>query len=162
MAKVTVHGFTALAHRVQRWGVQAMMDEVVATVADTLVDDMRQTVSSTATGKDWVTDSQGRTLSQMFNPASKRYGSHDGRIDSGNMFDKIRASQKVLNNTEVVYEVGWPEGSPEYFRAQEYGFRHWITGQHIQGMNALASAKDIGADLLQIELNKAVRDMLRG
>lgn len=162
MAKVDVTGFNSIAHSLGRWGVRARVEEAVRRVAESAVENIQETIDTSHTGKNWVADKSGRTLSQRFDPNSTRYGSHDGRVHSGAMRRSVDSTPESVSDTEIVYKVGWVEGTPLYAEYQEYGFRHWITNEQILGMNSLATSRDIAANTLLSELNKAAIDILRG
>lgn len=64
------------------------------------------------------------------------------RVDTGSMRDDIGGRVYRSKRNTISGEVGWINGSESYYKYQEYGFTHWITGQYITGMGALRSAKE--------------------
>lgn len=110
---------------------------------------MRDTVENTGTDKTWSRSWKGRSSSGR------------GRVDTGKMRDSIDSEVEVIGDKEVVGRVGWLKGSPEYTKFQEYGFRHWITGQTIAGMFATREGAEQGFDELLSNLEKAARRVFK-
>lgn len=79
-----------------------------------------------------------------------------GRVVTGEMRDEISVQQYSKPN-KVGGFVGWIEGTPEYARWQELGFRHYISGEMVEGMRALLSAKEEVWDEFRKECEDCVK-----
>lgn len=101
------------------------MEETTEFAKEAIVD----VVETSGTDREWSRPWYGRT------------GSGRGRVDTGEMRDAVKA--QTSNAGDVIYgNVGWLDGDPEHARFQELGFRHYLTGQMIEGMHALSSVRD--------------------
>lgn len=77
-----------------------------------------------------------------------------GRVETGNMRDKVQSRMEKVTPREVSGRFGWLD--PElYFQLQERGFNH-VGGGQVEGMYALTDAfEETTADLLP-ELRRIV------
>ena len=84
----------------------------------------------------------GKTWHHAWKP-SGRTGSTPGRDDTGLMKRSVDGPETVtaLPNGATGF-LGWPEGSPEYFRHQENGFRNVLIQVDVEEMHALRDAAD--------------------
>lgn len=80
-----------------------------------------------------------------------------GRVDTGAMRDAVtgKVTEKSPDSATAVF--GWVEGSPEYAKYQEYGFKH-RGGVDVEGMYALT---DAGEEVMD-DLKEDLRSRLRG
>lgn len=80
-----------------------------------------------------------------------------GRVDKGTMRDAVtgKVTDKTTDSATAVF--GWVEGSPEYAKYQEYGFKH-RGGVDVEGMYALTDAREEVVD----DLKEDLRSRLRG
>lgn len=119
--------------------VRAVLESNLTEGANT----MRQNIETRGTGKTWSRAWGGRG----------RTASTPGRVDSGAMVGDVQGVVTSETPGRVVGELGWPEGSPEYYRHQEHGFRHVLTQEDVTEMRALRDAAD--------ETTPAILDGLR-
>lgn len=137
-SSVTLSGFAELEARLDP---QRLMDQIQDIAEESLADgkrDMEASIKSRGTGKTWQ------------KPWGGRAGSFPGRVDSGDMLDAVEGRVTRRTTTRVEGILGWPDGSPDYFRFQEAGFRHIMAGADVAGMMALRDASDsMRADLLE-------------
>lgn len=64
-----------------------------------------------------------------------------GRVVTGEMRDEVRAQQS-RGKDSVTGLLGWLEGTPMYAKFQELSFQHYLTGKTVEGMYALANARE--------------------
>lgn len=83
------------------------------------------------------------------------------RNDTGKMRDSVDARVYVSKRNTVSAEVGWRPGSPKYFRAQEYGFEHNLTGNDIAGMFALREGKEAMFEVIADRIEQDVREYFK-
>lgn len=92
---------------------------------------MVHSIETRGTGREWQ------------HPWGGRAGSMPGRDDTGEMKGAVEGPETVTDTgTRVTGYLGWAEGTPEYFRHQEYGFRNILTGTYVEEMRALRDATD--------------------
>lgn len=80
-----------------------------------------------------------------------------GRVDTGQMIDDVNATMVKDDGTTKSVSFGWTDNSDGYYLAQEYGFTHYLSGKRIEGMNAMADAKDEQ----DAKFRSTVRDIIR-
>lgn len=125
--------FTGLEAIERRMNPQNTMDRIEAAVddaAETGKQVMREAIETRGTGKTWKSPWFGRT------------GSYPGRVDQGDMLKDVIGRVTARTSTYVRGLVGWTKGSPLYYRLQNEGFRHVLTGESVEGMMALRDAGD--------------------
>ena len=88
---------------------------------------------------------------------SARSASIPGRDDTGAMKNAVVGEVIEVNAFRVKGVLGWPEGSPEYFRLQENGFYHRLSQEDVPGMRALRDAADNTRSKLVVELIDLIR-----
>lgn len=82
------------------------------------------------------------------------------RIDTGLMKGSVSSSKPAVEGTTVFAEFGWGVGGTEvrdYFKYQEYGFRHAGSGKDIPPMHALTGAFLEVWERFKGRLSRAVR-----
>lgn len=119
------------------------MEDTVEFTKNVIVD----TIENTGTDKMWSRPWFGRT------------GTGRARVDTGAMRDSVDTDVNVVRNGIVEGRVGWLEGTPEYAKYQEFGFRHWITGEVIEGMHALREGAEQGTEEAVRLLDNVAKDM---
>ena len=87
------------------------------------------------------------------------YQGRRGRVVTGDMRDHFDGKVAEQNQTRVVGDLGWLESSPFYALFQEYGFRHWISGNMVEGMHALREAGDQAWDEFKKNAAICVREV---
>lgn len=92
---------------------------------------MKEAIATRGTGRTWE------------KPWGGRAGSFPGRIDTGDMQDDVNGEMLPRTTNTVSGRLGWDDNSPFYYRLQEAGFTHSITGEEIEGMMALHDAADV-------------------
>lgn len=92
---------------------------------------MREAIETRGTGKTWKTPWFGRS------------GSFPGRVDQGDMLKDVKGEVTQRTKRAVTGMVGWDENSPLYYRLQDNGFRHVLTGEDVEGMMALRDASEV-------------------
>ena len=109
---------------------------------------MVQNIETRGTGKTWE---------HAWGP-NGRAASTPGRDDTGQMKGAVEGPETVsgLPNGASGF-LGWPEGSPEYFRHQENGFYNVLIGVDVTEMRALRDA----ADETTTEVIQSVRNYAR-
>lgn len=84
-----------------------------------------------------------------------------GRIDTRNMISKVKHRVDKLRDGRARGFFGWldawNDSDDAYFTLQEGGFRHWISGEMIPGMYAIADAAEQAFLDLQARLPGAVK-----
>lgn len=105
-------------------------------------------INTSGTGRTWAYPSP-----------NGRAGSYGGRVDTGEMRDQF-GSNVEEGAGSVEGKFGWLEGTPFYFLFQEYGFRHWITGELIEGMQALREADEEAWPFFVQEADKHIQEFV--
>lgn len=77
------------------------------------------------------------------------------RIDTTKMISSVKF--KHAKSSYFYGRFGWVDVHEDYFKYQDEGFRHWISGKHIPGMFALYDA------FIQVreELKQRVEDLTK-
>lgn len=144
-------GFDSLADRFRRLTpqIREIMAESVEDGAEVWVD----VIENSGTDRQW----KGRWWSD----ATQRYrtGTGRGRIDSGHMRDSMKGEVTKVTDTEVEGRIGWGNETEEYMIYQDVGFRHFITNEHIAGMQGRREAARQGWDSLLNGLARMVRSL---
>lgn len=83
------------------------------------------------------------------------YQGRRGRVDTGIMVGAIDADSSESAGI-IEGRFGWLKGTPYYLIFQEYGFRHYITGELIEGMRALREADDQAWDEFVVSSDKCI------
>lgn len=91
---------------------------------------------------------------------STRTASIPGRDDTGQMKSDVIGEVTSASAQHVRGILGWPDGSPEYYRHQENGFFHTIAQRDVEEMNALRDASEATTDDLVVSLTRLVRETL--
>ena len=125
--------------------VETVMNDVLGEGAER----MQGYIETRGTGKRWT---------HPWGP-NGRTGSSPGRVDTGQMIREVQGEVIASDNNGVTGVLGWPEGSPEYFRHQEHGFNHVLTGEDVEEMRALRDAADATTPELMDELTKIARQL---
>lgn len=141
MASVTIKisGLAGL-ERLANFDMKGALAESVETALEAGEQAMKEAISTRGTGKTWSHPWYGRT------------GSMPGRVDQGDMLDDVRGILTKKTKREAAGNLGWDEGSPDYYRYQEEGFDHILTNETVEGMFALRDARDITENVLRSEL----------
>lgn len=115
---------------------------------------MKQMISVRGTGRSWSGD-----FGSLPHGYPGRTSSTPGRVASGNMRDSV-AWRVEMNGGKLIGEFGWTDrGKQEpYFKFQEGGFTHNITGERIAGMLALQDAGIQGREEFMRRLSAALRN----
>jgi hypothetical protein len=124
------------------------MEEAVAAGEDAMYDRID---TSGNPGKTWPTPTPGH----WENSGKKTQPTAD-RVDTGLMRKSVSSRVFVSAKNSVTGEVGWTEGSEEYFMHQEYGFKHAITGEVIEGMMALRAARETTQDVFRDRVEREI------
>lgn len=90
-------------------------------------------IETRGTGKAWK-----RTYYKKGIP---RGASRPGRVWTGEMRDAIK-KDNLRSKDVFIASFGWLDGAKDYYKAQEVGFDHNITGDHIEGMFIMQDAAD--------------------
>ena len=100
-------------------------------------DELRRLIDERGTGRTWYGD-----WGSMPHGTPGRTASKPGRNASGNMRELASFEISADTKNRVRGRFGWLGrlGSNSYVIAQDQGFRHWITGEQIQGMRAVRDA----------------------
>lgn len=67
-------------------------------------------------------------------------GDKAGRIESGEMLRRVSRTAVQNEKFSVSGDFGWVNNPERYFQYQEDGFRHYQTGEFIEGMHAVFDA----------------------
>ena len=97
-----------------------------------LTHDMEKAIQVGAESVQQVVDTSGTTKSGKA-----------GRIVTGDMRKEVDSRITQASSTMVEGEYGWLEQTPFYATLQDAGFRHWISGELVEGMFALQQSSDI-------------------
>lgn len=81
-----------------------------------------------------------------------------GRIETGRMRDAVKGSVSDKTATSATARFGWLEGSPEYAKYQEPGFKH-RGGVTVEGMYALTDAGEEVIQDAKEDLRSKLRDL---
>lgn len=106
------------------------MEDTLEFTKEVIID----TIETSGTDRQWSRSWGGRTQSGP------------GRVNTGEMRDSVDTDVIVIRNGVVEGRAGWLNGTPTYAKFQELGFRHWITGEFIEGMQSLREGAEQGAD----------------
>lgn len=135
---VQLSGFDELSRRLNP---QRLMDQIEKATEESLAEgksDMRHSIETRGTGKTWQRAWNGRT------------GSYPGRVASGDMLNAVEGKITARRPEMIEGILGWADGSPDYFRYQNIGFRHVMAQTDVAGMRALRDASDLlRADLIE-------------
>ena len=121
------------------------MEDTVEFTKDVIVD----TIENSGTDKTWSRAWFGRT------------GTGRARVNTGEMRNSVNTDVTVVKNGVVEGRAGWLEGTPTYLKFQEFGFRHWITGEYIEGMQSLREGAEQGEQEAVRLLDKIAKDMAK-
>jgi len=149
MITVSVKGFDSFRKKIKESYTTKELRFAMEETVEFTENVMRDTVENSGTDKTWSRSWNGRTSSGR------------GRVDTGKMRNSIDSQVEVRGNGDVVGRVGWIKGTPEYTKFQEYGFRHWITGQSIAGMFATRDGAEQGFDELLSNLEKGAQRLFK-
>jgi hypothetical protein len=84
-----------------------------------------------------------------------------GRIETGAMRDDFSSDVKV-SSRDIEGRLGWVNNFLDRYGYQESGFRHYLSGEMIEGMRALSLASDRTWDMFTERCDQAVRRFNRG
>lgn len=146
---VRVSGNERLERSLDPARLMTRVEEIVNEVLGEGAEKMRTNIETRGTGKRW---------SHPWGP-NGRTSSSPGRVDTGQMVREVQGEVIASDNTSVTGVLGWPEGSPEYYRHQEHGFNHVLTGEDVEEMRALRDAADETTPELIYELTRIARQM---
>lgn len=132
------------------------MRNVIGQSTEAGAEAMRDRVRLSGTGKTWVGDWGGYP-----NGTPGRTGSFNGRIATGEMLDKIVSSVDTDSKFRVRGRFGWLRGSKPYFMFQDEGFRHALTGQLIEGMQAIRQGNEVAEEVFQEGAERVARQLAR-
>lgn len=148
-ARATITGLDSLADFGNRRKVINQVEQAMEEATEKGERALKEFVATRGTGKTWKFPSFD----------TGRAGSTPGRIDSGDLQGDARGRVTEVTQSRVTGELGWDENSPFYYRLQELGFQHWITGEDIEGMMALRDAADIAKRSLIADLQNIGEDL---
>ena len=150
---VKIDGMDQLMKRLDPKRIMDMVADAMDDTVDFAVEVQKDTIETSGTGRQWTGD-----WGSMPNGTPGRTTSDPGRVATGEMRDSVTGVVKQFKD-RVVGEVGWIDGSPAHARFQELGFRHWITGDAIEGMDSLREAEEQGTDELMSQLDRIARQL---
>ena len=143
-ARVQVGGLGALKS-LARLNLMDEVEGAVETALEAGEAAMKEAIATRGTGNTWSHPWHGRT------------GSKPGRVDTGDMQNDVRGIITDRTRTEVTGNLGWDEDSPDYYRYQEQGFMHVLTGKDVEGMMALRDAAELTRNVLVDEIDNITR-----
>lgn len=146
---VTVTGESSLEQRLDPARLMKRVERVMNDELGEGAELMQGYIETRGTGKEW---------SHPWG-ASGRTASRPGRVDTGQMVREVQGEVIASDNTSVTGVLGWPEDSPEYYRHQEHGFEHVLTGEDVEEMRALRDAVDETTPKLFAALTDLAREM---
>lgn len=152
-ASMSVTGMEVLLSRTNPSRIIQKMSEVMRSTVDFAKEVQIDAIETSGTSNSWDDDWGHWPHGHPGRTASDR-----GRVASGQMRDAVKANV-IVGNDFVVGEVGWLEGTPEYARYQELGFRHAIAQKDIPGMESLREAEEQGTDELLSEAERVAREL---
>lgn len=82
-----------------------------------------------------------------------------GRVETGKMVDSVKHRVTGVSNTKATAKFGWLARPEEYFSYQDKGFTHWKSGETVEGMNAIADAREEIKDLIREDLKRGLRGL---
>lgn len=82
-----------------------------------------------------------------------------GRIETGKMVDGVDYRTMGHTNTRARVKFGWLSRPENYFSYQDKGFTHWKSGETVEGMNAIADAREEIKDLIREDLKRRLRGL---
>lgn len=132
-------------------------DEVVSLITDVTEHAeqvIENVVETSGTNRTWSSPWPSR------GGGGRRAGSGPGRIETGEMFRAV-SSNVEETDSKVVGTAGWVNGGPEYLQWQEDGFRHYISGEMIEGMKSLDVAFEDGKEMLLARASHALRAAMK-
>ena len=88
-------------------------------------------------GKDLMVDTVETSGTEYSHSRGRR-----GRVVTGTLRDEISFQIEKAGKNRIEGLLGWLEGTPMYARMQELGFRHAISGKTVEGMRAIAEARE--------------------
>lgn len=150
MTRVKVTGFDSLQSKLKPERFRERMADVMKDTTEVGARSMRDVIDTTGTDREWRSTWYGRT------------GTGRARTNTGKMRSEVKPGDIRKAQHSVFSSFGWNEGDPYYALFQNYGFTHYLTGEVIEGMNALEEGKLDATDFAVEELRKAVRDYMRG
>lgn len=115
------------------------MRDVLQESVDTGADVMRDVVKSSGTNVSWRREWKNPPWG---NAVNGRTGSFGGRIATGKMLDTITSQVDKDSKYRVRGRFGWLRGSKPYMAFQDQGFRHVLSGQYIEGMQAVRQGEE--------------------
>ena len=89
------------------------------------------------------------------------YQGRRGRVVTGEMRDEI-AHQQSRSKDRITGFLGWLEGTPLHARFQELGFTHALSGKDVEGMKALANAREEVWQEFREGCEDCLREVARG
>lgn len=150
MARVKVSGLDSIRRKLDPSRFRDAMKDVMVETTEFGAESMRDVIDSTGTDREWKSTWYGRT------------GTGRSRNDTGKMRSEVKPGEIHTSQHSVSSSFGWNKGTPFYALFQNYGFTHYLTGEVIEGMNALEEGRLDATDFAIDELRNAVRDFMRG
>ena len=112
---------------------------------------MKSNIQTGGTKKPWGGGWRGRKSGEI------SFGNKSARVDSGDMLNDVDSAITESTPSRVVGMFGWIRKQEEYYRFQEYGFRHFLTREMVEPMNALRDAFTHAKNVMEKELRKALK-----
>lgn len=106
---------------------------------------MKELIETRGTGKTWTRPWYGRE------------GSYPGRVHTGNMLNSVSSWVGTGESGRTQGRFGWINNREDYFRFQEGGFKHNLTGEMVEGMYAVVDAYEAAMVVYKEELNRGIR-----
>ncbi|MCK9599205.1 MAG: hypothetical protein M0R66_02695 [Candidatus Omnitrophica bacterium] len=129
------------------------LDTRIEQVADEVASEgeamVKESIGTRGTGKTWA-----RTY---YKRGTARSGSYPGRVWTGEMQGDIE-SEVASTPEAIVASYGWTNNYEDYYGLQEGGFDHEVTGEHIEGMFAMADAADYTEHSVDQKIGRALRE----
>lgn len=125
--------------------VEQVADEV-ASEGEAMV---KEFIGTRGTGKTWARTYYRRGVA--------RSGSYPGRVWTGEMIGDIK-EEVVKTSDAIIASYGWLDNYEDYYGLQEGGFDHEVTGEHIEGMFAMADAADYTEQSVKQKMRAALHE----
>lgn len=114
--------------------VQQEIGDLTIEVAEKGAEAAREIIRTRGRNREWARPWRSEKTGRF------RSGSGPGRIDSGDMLNNITVQfQRGEKQSRAVF--GWIKTYEYYYKYQEEGFNHWISGKEIPGMFAIRDAR---------------------
>ena len=104
-----------------------------------------------------VTDEGAALMRENIATRGTAKSGREGRIDTGLMYDSVNTSVTTSERGNVTGRFGWIGRKEKYFPMQELGFTHYLSGEAVEPMYALADASEYVFEKYRDELRKVAR-----